>query len=90
MSDGASYQATVFHRQWAPKIVTSHEAYEAALADGWADTPAAFYGPPLVPTVMSAPEPEPTIPDAPVDVIPAVDKPRRGRRPRADRNSHPH
>lgn len=37
-----AWRATVYHRTLAPRIVESPEAYRAALAEGWADTPAAF------------------------------------------------
>lgn len=39
----STFQAWVFHRTKPPKLVTNDAEYQLALADGWADTPAAFY-----------------------------------------------
>lgn len=44
-------RTTLYHRTEPPRIVDGQDAIDALLAQGWADTPAAFYMP-----EMSVPE----------------------------------
>lgn len=39
----------LYHRTEPPRIVDGQEAVDALLAQGWADTPAAFYDAPKEP-----------------------------------------
>lgn len=45
------HATTFYHRTEGPRIVSSDEEF-AALGDGWADTPAAFYEPEPAPLPM--------------------------------------
>lgn len=77
----APYRATVFHRSQPLRVVLSAGEYAAAIADGWADTPAAFYEPALVMTPVSSDAPA----IAPSDAVELPAPPRRrGRRPASE------
>lgn len=49
-------RTTLYHRTDPPRIVEDDAAVTALLAQGWADTPAAFYAP--VPDADKAPRPK--------------------------------
>lgn len=49
-------RTTLYHRTDPPRIVDTPEQRDALLADGWAETPAAFYDAPEPPAdATSAP-----------------------------------
>jgi hypothetical protein len=37
-----AYRSFIYHRTEKPRIVETREDFDAAMAEGWADTPAAF------------------------------------------------